>query len=389
MKSLSNDVSQLGAKLFVSLKLWFREHWESVTSIAIGVAATVYYTAHPEKATSQIQSIAHLCQWLVKTFFIYLSLPLIGLITVLAIICYKLKRKLDQFSEYICYTKQGKSRWEDLGIVRYGHLAYEPFLKYSPINRMPEGFGLELLRKLLMPPASDLKKNRVERNWGNILDGLVDDVYDIVATPLFHTFERSRKVRFSSPLFFSNIGLYVKSETVKGHNWTKGMTVLEMKTALSGANDLSFIVVNGEISEKLTSKYAKQNKIILSEDSVLRCSVFDDIANSVDPHPKYAFFCESFYARIHPKVMDGTVVNLLGPHQILYPVCFAMRMGDYQLANLLNIRLLEYAHKHADTYGVFGELRKTLRAQDASLKDAEISQHFVSQWPCSENGIES
>jgi len=232
--------------------------------------------------------------------------------------------------------KDDRGRWETVikTKIRYGHLAYEPFLNYRP-DGTPSGLGVELLRQLLGFLLSGEKVEIVadgrKRDWKSILEGLSNREYDVVATPLFATFDRSKHVSFTAPLFFSNLGLYVNKDMSFLPAW-HGMTVEGMRLAIRQAGELKFLSVEGEISQKLAEKYCVKNSISAQGSGTILPMLFERIASSRDPY--YALFCESFYAHIQEKVKSGEVVNVLPPHQILYPVCFAVRLGDYQLANL-------------------------------------------------------
>jgi hypothetical protein len=56
----------------------------------------------------------------------------------------------------------------------------------------------------------------------------------------------------------------------------------------------------------------------------------------------WLIFAEVFHAKKRAYgVMSGDVVNILEDHHLVYPVAFAVQHGDYQLRNLINLRLIE------------------------------------------------
>jgi ABC-type amino acid transport substrate-binding protein len=278
--------------------------------------------------------------------------------------------------ERIAYPKDPRGRWETVTTIRYGHLEYEPFLHYE--DQKPTGLGVDLLAWLLKRPTDKKKVEiapyKIKRNWNNILDGLTEGHYDVVATPLFATFDRSKRVRFTAPLFFSNVGLYVHRETAS-HTMFKHLTVENLALVMRDAS-LRCLSIKGEISEKLAQKYSEVDLITPMESGVLLSSLFGEVADARDQ--RLVLFCESFFAHQQPEVISGDVVNVLLPNEILYPVCFAVRLGDYQLANLLNIRLLQLTRKD----GVIDLLAQKLsKAQGKSVSLEEVKLHFVSEWP--------
>ena len=84
-------------------------------------------------------------------------------------------------------------------------------------------------------------------------------VCDVIATPLFATFDRSSKVRFTAPLFFSNIGLYMNKDAMS-RTFLEGISVQNLTERLRDgghtSKDLQFLSIKGEISEKMAMKYA-------------------------------------------------------------------------------------------------------------------------------------
>jgi Bacterial extracellular solute-binding proteins, family 3 len=288
-------------------------------------------------------------------------------------------RNLEKMNrDWIPYIKEPERSWEDIKTITYGHVEFEPFLKH--VHGEPTGLGVELLERLLNPSKDETKlKIRPYTsvgNWDDILSRLVKKEYDVVATPLFATFERSKLVRFTAPLFFSNIGLFV-SEEVSTRSFWKTMTTETMEEDLKKhAPDLKFFTVKGEISQKLAETYVDNQLIVPYAGDVVPSNLFDKIAN---PNEHFALFCESFYAHHLTAVRDHKVVNVLNWHQILFPVCFAVRIGDYQLANLLNIRLLQLTQKES----ALSLLTKELKGDPQySQYVNEVKRHFVDEWPC-------
>jgi len=290
-----------------------------------------------------------------------------------------LKRTLN---DCIPYKKDSKGRWETYSTVFYGHIDYPPFLRHYRGD--PTGPAVELLKKLLEHRSRsvpiDVHHKGGMRNWDSIFDGLVNRDYDVVATPLFATFERSKKVRFTSPLFYSNIGLYIRKELADQYPEMRSLPADGIKDLIK-TRKLDLLSIDGEISQKLAEKYAPgQSRKPLGPETALS-DLFDEVAKP--ENGAVAFFCESYFAaNLAKEEKKGTppmVKNVLGSHEILYPVCFAVRIGDYQLASLLNIRLLELAHEE----GILDFLIKLLPTDpDHKLDKSEISLHFAAQWPC-------
>jgi len=282
-----------------------------------------------------------------------------------------------RFRTWRPYQKCNRGRWENLTTIYYGHLEYEPFLHYRRNDGNPAGIGIELLERLLEFPLGgkkvEVKPFQARRNWNDVLDGLIQNNYDVVATPLFATFDRSKHVAFTAPLCFSNVGLYVRTDVANLTALTN-LTIDNLRSAIE-KSALEFLCVKGEISEKLAAKYGDRDSTVSEGSGTILPSLFEKI--NAHEHPHYALFCESFYAENQQLVKERFVVNVLPPHGILYPVCFAVRQGDYQLVNLLNIRLLQFNQNGGALPLLAAEWE---RHQGVEAKN--IKQHFVAEWPC-------
>jgi hypothetical protein len=264
----------------------------------------------------------------------------------------------------IRYERVDRGRWGDFERLTFGHLAYPPLLEYRDGD--PGGPGLDFLRKLLDPPVQ-LTAFEERSNWNTFARALDERKFDVLATPVFATFERSRRVDFSSPLFFSNVGLFVNRKRAQQFN-LQNLSLADLKKFFQDVHAMSLVGIAGEISEKLANKFGTDGRISIRGGEYLVSSVFQDVANNENS----AVFCESFFASRQAEVARCSVVNILKPGELIYPVCYAVRLGDYQLANLLNIRLLELASNGA----ILDKLAETVG--EGSTRD-----HFFERWPCS------
>jgi hypothetical protein len=85
-------------------------------------------------------------------------------------------------------------------------------------------------------------------------------------------------------------------------------------------------------------------------------------------------FCESFHVQIcqHYEERPYRLINILTSYHILYPVCYAIRNGDYMLRNRVNIGLLKMT---AEGDGIVRRLSEAMKVSKDSLQ-----AHFVSNW---------
>ena len=291
---------------------------------------------------------------------------------------------------YVRYDKQRRDRWENIGQVRFGHINYPGLLSYDEFNN-PRGFGIRMIRELFNSAQFDRDQEYVDvrpspgrSNWRDVLEQLELGNFDVVATPMLETFERSSMADFTMPMFFSNIGLYISSKAVgaglDGRDGLKKETLDSLVTKLSRRDDTAVDIyyVPGEISEKqgrklfdrLTASMKGTVRLVSEGDSIIAMLEQVEAASEVIRMA----FCESFHVQIG-KNYEGRpyyLTNVLEVYHILYPVCFAVRNGDYVLRNRLNIGLLKMT---AEGDGIVQRLSDTLK-----LNKEAVQAHFVSGW---------
>jgi hypothetical protein len=230
-------------------------------------------------------------------------------------------------------------------------------MDYEPHNHKPTGVGLRVLGELF--GTNVLIANPDGSTWANMIDRLVNGDFDIIATPLFETRERSRRVAFSNPIFFADIGVYVRKELANG---TIPFTFSRAKDQLRViSRDIHAEVIVGEISEKMVEKFLAIGDERITYLPPAEAHVSNLFRNLLD-HSRRAdiVFAERFFAESLPEVSTGSVVNILKSKELLYPVGFAMRREDYILRNYVNIKLMELDDKHPNR--LMGFIINELRA---------------------------
>jgi hypothetical protein len=277
----------------------------------------------------------------------------------------------------IIYRKIERKRWNEIKSVKLGYISYYPFY----VQGENTGFGPFILDRIL---GEDVTKFcAAPSSWDDILPNL-GKKFELFATPLLETFERSRKCDFTAPLFYSNIGLYTSIKTAEMFN----LSDMSLHSVVEWINslkcDLKILYIKGELSQKRASKLRKElNKrralsvrLEKSEDDVL--TTLKMIANNNEEHQgfHYLMFSESFHARR----ANAVVKNILMEKELLYPVCYAVRSGDYVLRTRINIGLLGLAKEGS----ILTEFENYLGASGwitpEELQSGMVRKHFVSEW---------
>ena len=286
-------------------------------------------------------------------------------------------------SKYIKYK-----RFEKIDRIIYGHIEYPPLLYYK--RSEPNGIGVKLLEKIF---EGKIDKER-KINWNEIETALpersVPTKYsiDLIATPLFETKDRSKKLLFCSPIFFSEVGIYINSKGKLNKH-------INGKLSFSGAielikkfsPELRAAYIEGEISEKMVNKYFKNDKpyesipehkikrfliksveisdLIKAVDKAVDNGNIEPIdinSNVVSDIASDFVFAETYQANNTEAVRSKSVINILYPKELLYPVSFAVRKEEYILKNYINLKLLELDSN--TPYGILGIIADVIASSD-------------------------
>jgi ABC-type amino acid transport substrate-binding protein len=272
-------------------------------------------------------------------------------------------------------------RFEAINTIVYGHIEYYPLVYYVFGDDMPRGIGIRLIEQIFGEGV--ISKHPKRGRWDDLVEKLSRGEYDIVATPLYETQSRSKLVSFCSPIFFSDIGIYVK----KDGKWFKGREKNSLKFGeateiLRNLRDLKLTAIEGELSGKMILKHLQVEKSKVNWLGRDEASVSGLIGSLESKEmPSDVVFAEVFQAELTNPVKSGSVINLLENKQLLYPVSFAIRKQEYVLRHFINLKLAEIDEEYPG--GILGfildELKKHPDFQGFDLD--QIRRYFVREKP--------
>lgn len=364
-----------------------------------------------KKLCSSILSVLSLIIILViitymKIFGQYLDIILYSIFTcfLVYLLCknWKLKSKIktnqQQYGQSASPTPTFK-RFEAVFQKReltYGFVQYRPFFWKDDVT--PKGIGYDLLNKIFYGKVT-LKQHKYNKgkdggNWDDIFSDLVNKKFDIIITPLFETRTRIHKfnVAYCSPLFYSNIGIYVRKSDYSKNTLSFDGAIQFLQDKIKDSNWKPEIL-KGELSELLIQKHFKnismedlENVEITPAGDEDFVKVLQDV-NSDNLNMGQFAFMEVFKANsiINKLKSSGECLelkNILSENQLLYPVSFVVRKEDTVLRNLINIRLLEMRNT-LDNTGV-SELEKAIKviatSSDVQIGEADFESIFIQKY---------
>ncbi len=274
--------------------------------------------------------------------------------------------------------KENRGRWDDIKVISCSYIVNPPLCYRQTGDNQPQGVGLSFLKFAF--PRSCINISPVPTMWDKVIaeirDGKASEL-DTCLSPLYETFERQRDVVFSAPLFYANIGLYVPASFSDKH----GLKNLSFREARERLNELKAVVrfggVEGELSAKLARKYCDDKARIEIFGGELRTDVTILLNLLVDDprHRCNTVFFESLLGDVTEAVKQKKVINILRHKELLYPVGFALRRGDYLLRNLINLKVLEARDNGKDLIKEWA-IEHCNRAFGSSV---DASKHFVTE----------
>lgn len=299
----------------------------------------------------------------------------------------KLRKKLtDKGKIKINYKDVKIKRFEEIQSLRYGYLEYSPFF-YLGQKDKHWGIGMAVLEKIFS------YNNNIQFihydgdiNWDTALKKLEDDEFDIILTPLFET--RSRlsdfNVQYCIPLFYSNIGLYVRKdfETAPLEGTLSFNKAIEFVFNKVKQSNWKAKYLKGELSQFLMEKHhLNENGTAIMKETISDADFKNIIKNiaSGDPKKEQFTFMEVFKVESFIE-QEEMVVNLLKPNELLYPVSFVVRKEHTVLKNLINLRIMQLRAEESTETGV-NKLEKIIKdislSADVSITPEKFKDIFI------------
>ena len=267
-------------------------------------------------------------------------------------------------------------------------------MKDDAKKETPRGIGYELMCKIFEPFKVRLTNENPANGygWQSIFDDFSKNrrnELDFIMTPMYET--RSRlydyDVIYSIPLFYSDIGVYVK-KTAETENLNLAFDQISsfLIDKREGTESWNLEFMEGEISEIVGKKsmYGDLDKEDprrkLSEDDSRRYKFkdFSDKLYNVASNSKSTgdvVFMERFKAQSIIDEQDLNVVNILRENQLVYPVSFVIHKEETVLRNFINLRIAELR--------LNGELQKVIKnnaiqidIEDEKVLDKVFLQHY-------------
>ena len=221
----------------------------------------------------------------------------------------------------------------DSGVIRVGYVPYPPGLIKDPNTGNLSGIFYDALEEA--GAALGLEVDWVEEvGWGTMIEGLKTRRYDVIGSPVWANSTRARQVDFTVPLFYSGIGVYVRSDDDRFDN------------DLTTVNEPSIRIAttDGEMSQIIAQQQfplATQNSLPqLTDNSQLLLDVTEGKADLT--------FVEAYIANLFLRNNSGSLKNLVADEPIrVFPNTMVVDKGEVALVRMLDVALQEQLNSGA------------------------------------------
>jgi ABC-type amino acid transport substrate-binding protein/multisubunit Na+/H+ antiporter MnhG subunit len=345
------------------------------------VAALVLFSAYSGLVDSwkmlrgSLESLT-LLEWLIA-LVVFLLLLFTGAVWALVVVDRTHKRKIARALRTECSDTRERFEVIERDTLRLGWVNYYPTLIETPDSHDPIGVGPGILKRVFRNKVSF---NEEQSSWDTIIDELVSDQFDVIATPLYDIRERRIFVEFTTPIFYADIGLFTAQSNVKVVEALGDRGLLSFEDARKALTPLDgqlrFCAHKGELQEKMKEKYFPNSSIsYTSRERFSVRSALKALCNARGKHHSDLYFCERVVAERQPLFLEGRIINILRPGQLMFPVAFAVRKGDETLRKYINLRLMEI--DSAKSSGIRDEIIKHTQVILADVPESRRGEFFL------------
>jgi ABC-type amino acid transport substrate-binding protein len=209
--------------------------------------------------------------------------------------------------------------------LRAAYISYPPAVMRDPKTGKLTGAFVEVLERA----AENLGWKVVwteEVGWGAQIEGLQNDRYDIVGSPVWANPTRARLTTLSRPVYYSGIGIYVRPGDKRfTHN-----------TVLIDNDQVRIATIDGETADLIArTQFPRARRVSLpqlSDISEMFLQVTTGKADIAFAEPYFGFEFQKANHNAITNIAEAAPIKTLGN-------CFMMKAGEPQLKQALDVAI--------------------------------------------------
>jgi polar amino acid transport system substrate-binding protein len=218
------------------------------------------------------------------------------------------------------------------GKIRCAYIVYPPGASKDPNTGKLYGISVETVQEA--GKNLDLEIEWTEEvGWGSMIEGLESDRYDLVVSGIWPNASRAKLVDFSTPLYYSGIGLYVRQSD---NRFPATVGEDGLKNLDTGSIKIS--TIDGEMSDIIArSQFPNAQRVSLPQISDVSQLLLNVAQGRAD-----LTFVEPYIGNQFLQNNPGTVKNIMEQKPIrIFGNTVMFRRGQTEFKSMLNTAIEE------------------------------------------------
>lgn len=206
--------------------------------------------------------------------------------------------------------------------IKVGYISYPPGFIVDPNTKEKSGIFNDVLAEIAKRNGLTIDYKE-EVTWATMIESLKTNRVDLIANPVWATKERKENADFSTPVYFSPIGIYVRSDDTR------------FDADRSKLNDPSVRIaaVDGEINYTIGKQDFPKAQVQPFPNNIDVAQLFLEIQTN----KKDVTFAEPLFAYDYMQKNPGKLKNIGENSPIRnYPNSYMFRKSDQKIADFLN-----------------------------------------------------
>jgi len=210
--------------------------------------------------------------------------------------------------------------------LKVGYLVLPPYLSKKTSSGELSGIFYDVMEEL--GRSLNLEIEWVEEvNLATMSIGLDNNRYDLIAFPLWRSSNRSKKVAFSVPLFYSTVGCYARADDTR---FDDSLTPIN-------SNQIRVSTIDGELAENIAkTDYPKAKHVALPPLSDYSQMLLQVSSNKAD-----VTFHNRVFASRYIIQNPGRIKEVSQNPVRVFAECYILPKNDFQFQNMINSTILE------------------------------------------------
>lgn len=261
--------------------------------------------------------------------------------------------------------------------IRAAWLTYPPAAMKNTVNGQMSGAFVDALNEIGKNLGLKVVWADGETPWGNQIEGLNADRYDIVGSPVWANYTRGTLTTLSKPLYYSGIGVYVRPSDARFPSDWSALTNAQ-RTKLLNSSSIRIATIDGETGDSIArTQFPDAKRVALPENAEISQLLLNVAGNKAD-----VAFVEPYFAFEYLKSNPGSLRNMAAkaPIQVLGN-CYMMKAGEWQFKQMMDVAIEQLQNS-----GEIDRLLETYEKEPGQFYRAALPYRIIPDQPTAKSG---